>query len=241
MKKQLTALALSALLFAAAASGCNQTETNTSAQQDPDPAALASALLEGGSFDDQLSETDQQAAMTVLGLDPEQVDQCTAYMGTGATPEEVAVIRATDASAAKEVAQHTGLSKNELYAAALEASLALGLAQGRASQLQRQQLERLLKMQLADQPTEEQYGLGCRLAKVQLELAEYAAAEQTLAELTARWPVRETPWLLRLRSAAARKDGAELARWLAEMERVQVSLSAAGRREVDFWKGGGQP
>ena len=77
------------------------------------------------------------------------------------------------------------------YAAALEASLALGLAQGRAAQLQRQQLERLLKMQLADQPKEEQYGLGCRLAKVQLELAEYAAAEQTLAELTARWPVRE--------------------------------------------------
>lgn len=118
---------------------------------------------------------------------------------------------------------------------------ALLLAQGRAAQLQRQQLERLLKMQLADQPKEEQYGLGCRLAKVQLELAEYAAAEQTLAELTARWPVRETPWLLRLRSAAARKDGAELARWLAEMERAQVYLSAAGRREVDFWKGGGQP
>ena len=34
----------------------------------------------------------------------------------------------------------------------------------------------------ADQPKEEQYGLGCRLAKVQLELAEYAAAQQTLAE-----------------------------------------------------------
>lgn len=113
--------------------------------------------------------------------------------------------------------------------------------QADAAQLQRQQLERLLKMQLADQPKEEQYGLGCRLAKVQLELAEYAAAEQTLAELTACWPVRETPWLLRLRSAAARKDGAELARWLAEMERAQVYLSAAGRREVDFWKGGGQP
>ena len=96
-------------------------------------------------------------------------------------------------------------------------------------------------MQLADQPKEEQYGLGCRLAKVQLELAEYAAAQQTLAELTARWPVRETPWLLRLRSAAARKDGAELARWLAEMKRAQVYLSAAGRRGVAFWKGGGQP
>ncbi len=113
--------------------------------------------------------------------------------------------------------------------------------QADTAQLQRQQLERLLKMQMANQPKEEQYGLGCRLAKVQLELAEYAAAEQTLAELTARWPVRETPWLLRLRSAAARKDGAELARWLVEMERAQVYLSAAGRREVDFWKGGGQP
>lgn len=55
-------------------------------------------------------------------------------------------------------------------------------AMTRAAQMQRQQLERLLKMQLADQPKEEQYGLGCRLAKVQLELAEYAAAEQTLAE-----------------------------------------------------------
>ena len=78
-------------------------------------------------------------------------------------------------------------------------------------------------------------------AALQRHAARFAAAQQTLAELTARWPVRETPWLLRLRSAAARKDGAELARWLAEMERAQVYLSAAGRREVDFWKGGGQP
>ena len=78
-------------------------------------------------------------------------------------------------------------------------------------------------------------------AALQRHAARFAAAQQTLAELTARWPVRETPWLLRLRSAAARKDGAELARWLAEMERTQVYLSAAGRREVDFWKGGRQP
>ena len=155
------------------------------------------------------------------------------------------ISKQADAALQRHAARFAADPKNPAvlaeYAAALEASLALGLAQGRAAQLQRQQLERLLKMQLADQPKEEQYGLGCRLAKVQLELAEYAAAEQTLAELTARWPVRETPWLLRLRSAAARKDGAELARWLAEMEHAQVYLSAAGRREVDFWKGGGQP
>ena len=124
------------------------------------------------------------------------------------------------------------------YAAALEASLALGLAQGRAAELQRRQLERLLKLQLADSPREEGYSLGCRLAEVQLQLQEYKAAEQTLEELVRRWPVRETPWLLRLRSAAARKSGAEVRSILQEMERTQVYLSAAGRQELAFWKGG---
>ena len=104
------------------------------------------------------------------------------------------------------------------YANALERSLKLGLAQGRAAELQRRQLERLLK--------------------VQLQLQEYKAAEQTLEELVRRWPVRETPWLLRLRSAAARKSGAEVRSILQEMERTQVYLSAAGRQELAFWKGG---
>ena len=124
------------------------------------------------------------------------------------------------------------------YANALERSLKLGLAQGRAAELQRRQLERLLKLQLADSPKEEGYSLGCRLAEVQLRLQEYKAAEQTLEELVRRWPVRETPWLLRLRSAAARKSGAEVRSILQEMERTQVYLSAAGRQELAFWKGG---
>ena len=124
------------------------------------------------------------------------------------------------------------------YANALERSLKLGLAQGRAAELQRRQLERLLKLQLADSPREEGYSLGCRLAEVQLQLQEYKAAEQTLEELVRRWPVRETPWLLRLRSAAARKNGAEVRSILQQMERTQVYLSAAGRQELAFWKGG---
>ena len=99
-------------------------------------------------------------------------------------------------------------------------------------------LERLLKLQLADSPREEGYSLGCRLAEVQLQLQEYKAAEQTLEELVRRWPVRETPWLLRLRSAAARKSGAEVRSILQQMERTQVYLSAAGRQELAFWKGG---
>lgn len=123
------------------------------------------------------------------------------------------------------------------YADALERSLKLGLAQGRAAELQRRQLERLLKLQLADKPEEEHYEPGCRLAAVQLELREYDAAEQTLADLTRRWPVRETPWLLRLRSAAARKNGAEVQAVLQMVEREQVYFSSAGRKELAFWKG----
>lgn len=125
------------------------------------------------------------------------------------------------------------------YAAALERSLRLGLAQGHAAQMQRRQLERLLKLQQTGCPEEEGYGLGCRLAEVQLALREYDAAEQTLEALIRRWPVRETPWLLCIRSAAARKDGAKVQRLLQEMERTQVYLSAAGRQETAFWKGGG--
>ena len=119
------------------------------------------------------------------------------------------------------------------YANALERSLKLGLAQGRAAELQRRQLD-----QLADSPREEGYSLGCRLAEVQLQLQEYKVAEQTLEELVRRWPVRETPWLLRLRSAAVRKSGAEVRSILQQMERTQVYLSAAGRQELAFWKGG---
>lgn len=123
------------------------------------------------------------------------------------------------------------------YADALERSLRLGLAQGRAAELQRRKLERLLKLQLADKPAEERYEPGCRLAAVQLALREYDAAEQTLTELTRRWPVRETPWLLRLRSAAARKNGAEVQAVLQTVEREQVYFSSAGRKELAFWKG----
>ena len=63
-------------------------------------------------------------------------------------------------------------------------------------------------------------------------------SDLTLDALTARWPQRETPWLLRLRSAAARKSGAEVRSILQQMERTQVYLSAAGRQELAFWKGG---
>lgn len=121
------------------------------------------------------------------------------------------------------------------YAAYLEEYLASGLAQGQAAQLWRRQLEALLKAELAQEVT---YPLGCRLAKVQLALEEYEEAGQTLAALIRRWPVREEAWLLCLRRAAARHSGPEVRSVLRQMAEQQVYLSAAGRQEAAFWKGG---
>ena len=95
------------------------------------------------------------------------------------------------------------------YANALERSLKLGLAQGRAAELQRRQLERLLKLQLVDSPKEEGYSLGCRLAEVQLQLQEYKAAEQTLEELVCCGCAAPPP------GKAVPKCGASCSRWSA--------------------------
>ena len=79
--------------------------------------------------------------------------------------------------------------------------------------------------------------LECRLAEVQLRLAEYDRAEKTLEELTARWPQREAPWMLCLRLAAALRDGEAIQKTLGQIEEKEVYLSARGREIVRFWQG----
>lgn len=81
------------------------------------------------------------------------------------------------------------------------------------------------------------YTLECKLAAAQLALAEYDRAEATLDALTARWPQRETPWLLHLRMAAALRDGAAIQKTLHDIEEKEVYLSAKGRETVRFWQG----
>lgn len=81
------------------------------------------------------------------------------------------------------------------------------------------------------------YTLECKLAAAQLTLAEYDRAEATLDALTARWPQRETPWLLHLRMAAALRDGAAIQKTLHDIEEKEVYLSAKGRETVRFWQG----
>ena len=62
-------------------------------------------------------------------------------------------------------------------------------------------------------------------------------AEKTLEDLTARWPQREAPWVLRLRLAAALRDGAAIQKTLRQIEEKEVYLSAKGREIVRFWQG----
>lgn len=119
------------------------------------------------------------------------------------------------------------------YCDYLQQYLDSGLVQGRAAEIQRRQLVQLLQKQLADGM---RYRLGCCLAQAQLELADYDAADSTLQELTRRWPQRETPWLLLVRSAAARRDGAALQNILRGIEENHVYLSAQGREALRFWQ-----
>ena len=122
------------------------------------------------------------------------------------------------------------------YCDYLESYLDGGFVQGKAAEIQRHQLEQLLKKRL-DALGRRSYTLECKLAAAQLALAEYDRAEATLDALTARWPQRETPWLLHLRMAAALRDGAAIQKTLHEIEEKEVYLSAKGCETVRFWQG----
>ena len=125
----------------------------------------------------------------------------------------------------------------EEYCDYLESYLKDGFVQGRAAEIQSHQLEQLLKKRLENLDGRRSCTLECRLAEVQLSLAEYDRAEKTLEELTARWPQREAPWVLRLRLAAALRDGEAIQKTLRQIEEKEVYLSAKGREIVRFWQG----
>lgn len=67
-------------------------------------------------------------------------------------------------------------------------------------------------------------------------MQEYDEAERVLEKLTAQWPQREEPWLLRLRSAADRKDGDALRKTIHNIQEQDVYLTAKGRETLRFWQ-----
>ena len=128
----------------------------------------------------------------------------------------------------------------EGYCDYLGSYLESGFVQGKAAEIQYHQLEQLLKKRLENRNGRRSCTLECRLADVQLSLAEYDRAGKTLEDLIDRWPQRETPWLLRLRLAAALRDGAAIRETLRQIEEKEVYLSAKGRETVRFWQGEAQ-
>lgn len=125
----------------------------------------------------------------------------------------------------------------EEYCDYLGSYLESGFVQGKVAEIQYHQLEQLLKKRLENRNGRRSCTLECRLADVQLSLAEYDRAEKTLEDLVTHWPQRETPWLLRLRLAAALRDGAAIRETLRQIEEKEVYLSAKGRETVRFWQG----
>lgn len=121
------------------------------------------------------------------------------------------------------------------YRQQLQKMLENGLVQGRAAVLLRRQLAALLQASLQKAPD---YTVGCQLAQVQLALQDTAAAGQTITFLLNRWPQREEPWLLHLRCAVIRRDGAGLQAALREIRQRHIWFGAAGRETLQFWQEG---
>ena len=122
----------------------------------------------------------------------------------------------------------------EEYCDYLESYIESGYVQGRAAEIQQRQLERLLKKRIG---TRRDFTLGCKLASVQLDLAEYDTARQTIDALSERWPQREEPWLLQLRIAAILHNGTAIQDILHKIKEQNVYLTSKGQEIVNFWYG----
>lgn len=120
------------------------------------------------------------------------------------------------------------------YCDYLESYIESGYVQGRAAEIQQRQLERLLKKRIG---TRRDFTLGCKLASVQLDLAEYDTARQTIDALSERWPQREEPWLLQLRIAAILHNGTAIQDILYKIKEQNVYLTSKGQEIVNFWYG----
>ena len=120
------------------------------------------------------------------------------------------------------------------YCDYLESYIESGYVQGRAAEIQQHQLEQLLKKRIG---TRRDFTLECKLASVQLELAEYDIARQTLSALSECWPQREEPWLLQLRMAAMLHDGTLIQEILRILKEQNVYLTSKGQETVNFWYG----
>lgn len=69
------------------------------------PDELASKLVSGVTFKDQLAKVEEDTVLDLYGLSQSQISDMSVYMGSGATAEEVAVFQTNDTEAVKKSAQ----------------------------------------------------------------------------------------------------------------------------------------
>jgi len=93
--KKVTSILL-ALFLCLFVTACGQKELNI------DTASLTSDLLKNVKFEDEISEIDGNIISSIYEVDT-TVIKATAYIGSGATAEEIAVFEAPDKEKAKEV------------------------------------------------------------------------------------------------------------------------------------------
>ena len=89
MKKLFLLLPAALLLFLCACGGSSEQKA------DFEPSELAKALYDSSCFTDLLSEVDSATALEMYGIDADTVESCAVYFGTGATAEEIAVVKCT--------------------------------------------------------------------------------------------------------------------------------------------------
>lgn len=86
---------ISCILIPAAACGGKEPQL--------DPKQAAEQLKAELAFEDSLSELDQSRFETLYSVNSSDISDLAVYIGTGATAEEIAVIKAADQAAAKRV------------------------------------------------------------------------------------------------------------------------------------------
>ncbi len=82
--------------------GCGTT-VSTGENVAVDVAAMTDSLYTGLTFEDTLSELNDDTALSYYGIEQDDVTECVVMVSTGATAEEIAVFEATDKAAAATV------------------------------------------------------------------------------------------------------------------------------------------
>ena len=97
--KRISLVLLSACVVFGAFSGCGQKADPT----EYDLAALSSQLMESGAFSDFLSPISKEIAASFYGFEDAEVTDCSVLCSTGATTEEIGLLKCASEEAATKI------------------------------------------------------------------------------------------------------------------------------------------